>query len=335
MVCPFRPIATLNPSRWLALVCYVGCAAAVPAQAQESLSDAARRAIPAGDPRVAVAVIGPTRSDTVWINADTEYGAASLMKLAVIVAVARRVERTTAGIGSGWDRTLRVHNGFVSSAGKRRYRLTRAYDPDRELYGSIGSRMTVRSLAFRMIAHSSNLATNILIGYVGLDSVSAVPASLGVTGFVVRSALGDPVTSRGGMRNMVTARSTATLLDKIRKGEASSPAQTRFILGALEAQVFKDGIPTGVPAGSTVAHKTGQTPSVDHDAAIVTLPDHTQLILVVLTRDVPHDQASRIQGDVARTVAHAMMHADTTGVHPRVEVNVHVDAQRVARAVPQ
>lgn len=332
MVCPFQPIFPLSPTGWLTLVCYIACAAAVPAQAQESLNDAARGAIPAGDSRVAVAVMGPARSDTAWINADASYSAASLMKLAVIVAVARRVDRSTEGTGSGWDRTLRVHNRFVSSRGNRHYRLTRAYDPDRELYDSVGSRMTVRSLAFRMIAHSSNLATNILMDYVGLDSVSAVPASLRAPGVVVRSALGDPDAVRNGERNLVTARSVATLLDEIRNGRAASPAQTRFILAALGAQVFNDGIPAGVPAGAIVAHKTGQTASVDHDAAIVTCPDHRQLIVVVLTRDMPHDQASHVQADVARAVTRALMQPST---HVGTQTNTHAGARARTRVVTQ
>lgn len=56
-------------------------------------------------------------------------------------------------------------------------------------------------------------------------------------------------------------------------------------------QKFNDIIPPGLPAGTPVAHKTGWVNGVRNDAAIVTLPDGQQYILVVLTSGLPDEQA--------------------------------------------
>jgi beta-lactamase class A len=41
------------------------------------------------------------------------------------------------------------------------------------------------------------------------------------------------------------------------------------MIGILKRQHFNDAIPAGLPAGTPVAHKTGEITKIHHDAAIV------------------------------------------------------------------
>ena len=59
------------------------------------------------------------------------------------------------------------------------------------------------------------------------------------------------------------------------------------MLEILRLQQFNDMIPAGLPEGSgaLVAHKTGAISRVQHDAAIVDLPDGRRYALVIFARD--------------------------------------------------
>jgi beta-lactamase class A len=75
------------------------------------------------------------------------------------------------------------------------------------------------------------------------------------------------------------------------------------MLGVLGRQRFNEGIPAGLPAGTTVAHKTGSITALYHDAAVVTTPARRRYVLVILTRGLEEEQdAHRLVADLARIV---------------------------------
>jgi len=55
----------------------------------------------------------------------------------------------------------------------------------------------------------------------------------------------------------------------------------------LAGQTFNDQIPAGLhpQSGAVVGHKTGSISSVQHDAAVVRLPDGREYVLVLLADD--------------------------------------------------
>jgi beta-lactamase class A len=60
------------------------------------------------------------------------------------------------------------------------------------------------------------------------------------------------------------------------------------MLEILKRQSFNDGIPAGLPAGSVVAHKTGEITRIQHDATLVL--GGRPYVLIVLVRGLA-DQA--------------------------------------------
>jgi beta-lactamase class A len=76
----------------------------------------------------------------------------------------------------------------------------------------------------------------------------------------------------------------------IARGEAVDPASSRAMSEILERQTFNDGIPAGLPAGTRVAHKTGEITKIQHDAAIVYAP--RPFVLVILTRGIADPKES-------------------------------------------
>jgi beta-lactamase class A len=67
----------------------------------------------------------------------------------------------------------------------------------------------------------------------------------------------------------------------------------------LARQKFNEAIPAGLPAGTRVAHKTGEVTKIHHDAAIVYGP--RPFVLVILVRGLAETKDSAaLMADITR-----------------------------------
>jgi beta-lactamase class A len=216
--------------------------------------------------------------------------AASLMKVPVMVAAYRAHERGDLDL----DEPVVVRHE-VASALTGTFRADRDYDNDEEPWHLAGKRASLRWLCRRMIVTSSNLASNMLLGRLGLDAVAAVTPP----GFAVRRQIGDTAAEEAGLTNTVTVAATADLLIGLATGSAAGPAACREMLSVLAAQQHRDEIPAGLPPGTHVGNKTGWTDAVRHDAALVFPADAPPYALVVCTTGLPDQDARTVIRDVA------------------------------------
>jgi len=101
------------------------------------------------------------------------------------------------------------------------------------------------------------------------------------------------------LNNLTTARGLQILLTAIATGKAVSPDASREMVQILERQKFNEGIPAGLPAGTRVAHKTGEITKIHHDAAIVFTP--RPFVLVILVRGIEDKkQSAALIADITR-----------------------------------
>ncbi len=82
------------------------------------------------------------------------------------------------------------------------------------------------------------------------------------------------------------------LLQKIYRGEITSPALTKEMLDFMDISDFDDRIPKGVEEGVKVYHKTGDETGKIHDVGIVDLPKRP-FFLGVMTTDVTNDEETK------------------------------------------
>ena len=242
--------------------------------------------------------------DTLYLNADTSFHAASTMKLPVMIELFRAFD-------SGRlrpDGKVILGNEFKSIVDGSPYTLDAGSDSDSLVYTRIGGEITILELIDRMITRSSNLATNTVIDLVGAQNANATAHALGARNMRVLRGVEDNKAFQAGLNNTTTARDLAVLLEALQRNAAASPASTQTMREILLRQEFNGEIPAGLPAGTPVAHKTGFITGVLHDAALVYPTGRKPYVLVLLTRGIPDRAAARaMMVDISRLVyAHAM-----------------------------
>ena len=256
----------------------------------------------------AVAFMDLNSGDTLFINADSSYHAASTMKVPVMIELFTSAQANRLAMNQG----ILLVNQFASIVDGSRYSLDPSADSDTTLYHRIGRRIPVDTLLRLMIARSSNLATNILIALVGADQTTRAMRALGAARIQVLRGVEDGKAFERGMNNTTTARDLAVIMRAIEEGKAIAPAHRLQMLEILLAQEFNEKIPAGVPKGVSVAHKTGEITAHSHDAGIVYPPSRKPYVLVVLTRGITDGAvADKLIADVS-----ALVYAHATGSPP-------------------
>lgn len=245
--------------------------------------------------------------DSVLIEADRSFHAASTMKVPVMVEFFRQVDAGTLSL----DQPIPLVNQFRSIVDGSPYVLEPKDDEDSALYAQIGKPVPARELIQRMITRSSNLATNSVIALVDPKRATQTLRALGAQQMTVLRGVEDNKAYQQGLNNSATARDLATLLTAIEQGKAASPRSTEAMRSILLAQELNAEIPAGLPPGTRVAHKTGQISGVLHDAAIVYPSGRSPYVLVVLTSGIPDEKVARtLIVDISRAVyAHATQSA--------------------------
>jgi len=241
-----------------------------------------------------------TTGDSVRVGADLRFHAASTMKVPVMIQLFRDRDAGQLSL----DDSIPVTNTFRSIVDSSTYELTKADDSDSSLYTRVGGKASIGELVELMETVSSNLATNLLIARVGAPRANATAHALGADSILVLRGVEDGKAYRAGRNNTTTARDLGVLLAAIADGRAASPAACRDMLEILGRQHFKEGIPSGLPAGTRVYHKTGWIGGVVyHDAAVVELAGGRRYVLVVLTGGVQKDEdAYKLVSDLSRMV---------------------------------
>jgi beta-lactamase class A len=222
-----------------------------------------------------------------FTRADEPFHAASTMKVPVLIELYNQAHQGKLRL----DDTLVIRNEFRSLADGSPYSLDPSDDSEADLYRAAGSKRTLAELCDLMITVSSNLATNLLIEKLGVADIRQAVHALGADGMKVLRGVEDSKAFQQGLNNTTTARALALLLLAIARGEAVDPAASRAMSAILERQTFNDGIPAGLPAGTRVAHKTGEITRIQHDAAIVYAP--RPFVLVILTRGIENPKESK------------------------------------------
>src|SRR3954466_1837525 len=233
-------------------------------------------------------------------RADRWFHAASTIKVPILLGVFAAIDRGDLLPHS----RVHVRNRFLSVVENVPFRVESGRDANSAVHNAIGKMMRVDELAYHMITTSSNLATNLLLGVLGPESVNDTLKELGLDdGIELKRGVEDELAFEKDINNMVTANGLLRILVKLAEGKAFSPALSRRMMDILHGQEFNQGIPARLPKGARVAHKTGEISTVAHDAGVVYLPKRKPYVLVVLTEWDPEGSGrSRTIATISHTI---------------------------------
>ncbi|HYS52916.1 MAG TPA: serine hydrolase [Thermoanaerobaculia bacterium] len=235
-------------------------------------------------------------------NGDHYFHAASTMKLAVLLAVFRQVDHGALAL----DAPVHVRNRFTSIVNQEPFMLDLGGDADPDVYGHLGRTLTIRELAYWMITKSSNLATNLLVDVVGIQTIQQALDELEIDGVRILRGVEDQAAFDAGLNNEVTANGLLKLLRLIAEERAYSKNASAEMLKILLEQQYRSGIPAGLPKEARVAHKTGNISTVHHDAGIVFVEDRKPYVLVILTQFRAETGRGTAVADVSRDIFNAI-----------------------------
>ena len=198
---------------------------------------------------------------TVERGADEEFETASVIKAFLLAALYLQAERGKADLSAEIEYEA---SQFVDGSG-----MLRAL--------GVGARLKVKDTATMMIICSDNIATNMLIDYLGLDTINACLRELGTT----------------------TPRDYASLLAQMARGTLVSKAASVEMLAILRQQHYNtmltkdfpqyylDCEETGAPELLWVASKSGSMNACRNDGGIVHTP-YGEYVIVLMNKDF-HD----------------------------------------------
>jgi len=250
---------------------------------QTSLRDQVQAVIDTVDGTMAVAYINlQDPSDTLYLNADEMFHAASTMKTPVLIEAYKQVE---AG-GMSVNDSILVHNTFKSIADGSEFSVERDRDSGQEMHNKIGQMMSMRDILYDMTINSGNLSTNIIIDLLGAENVNQTMRELGAANIEVLRGVEDMIAFEAGLSNRTSARDLAVMFEHLANGTAVSEEASNDMINILLDQRFTEMIPAKLPDDVKVAHKTGWITGVVHDSGIVFLPDGRKYVLVILSKEL-------------------------------------------------
>ncbi|WP_327585362.1 class A beta-lactamase-related serine hydrolase [Nonomuraea sp. NBC_00507] len=188
--------------------------------------------------------------------------------------------------------------------------------------------ISLRDLAYLMIAVSDNSSADVLLGRVGMDAVNAMLARHGLTATrVTQSAkeLNESMRKDTGhgwpyldpdevarlsaldpaRANRSTPREMARLFGLIWRDEAASVASCAWMRTVLNMQVWPHRLASGFPYDDVaVSGKTGTLPTLRTESGVVEYPDGRRYAVAVFTRSfstaLNQPRADAVIGTAAR-----------------------------------
>lgn len=163
-----------------------------------------------------------------------------------------------------------------------------------------GTTLPLSQVATYMISQSDNTAANIIIDMVGISAVNTQADALGLTQTSLNRRMMDSAAMAKGVENYMSANDAAKILQMIYGKQLVNADMSTFALETLTQQQISQGIDQGVPAGITVAHKTGTLSGVENDGAIVLAS--RPYVLVVMTDGGGSSTELQLIADISEAV---------------------------------
>jgi len=241
---------------------------------------------------VGVSIIDLATGERLSIRGDDPVSSASVIKLPILVELFHQVQRGP----------LKLTDPIIMLASDQR--------PGSGVlqFLSTPHQLTVGDAATLMIILSDNTATNLIIDKVGIRNVNARMDSLGLKHtrlhakvFLGTSTSIDTAATRLWGFGVTTPSDIAEIFARLYRGQIVSDSASKQMIGILKNNFDYAEVPRYLPAGVSVAHKTGALNASRHDCGIVFSKPRDYVICVMTSDNV--DQTWRLDTEARVTIA--------------------------------
>ncbi len=221
------------------------------------------------------------------INENKLFPSASMVKVPIMASYALASSRGKVDLSRSI--TLKNRNKALGSG------ILKDYAP--------GTQFNIDDLIEIMVTQSDNTAANMLIEYLGFDSLNNYFKQLGLNNTNLSRKMMDFRKRRAGIENFTSARDLAYLLEEIYNNKLVNRDFSQKCLTILKRQKIRDRIPAKLPLNTLVAHKTGLERGICHDAGIVFTPGGDFIVCVLTKHDYKFARpAKKFISNIARDV---------------------------------
>ena len=221
--------------------------------------------------------INDLQGNVIAINADEKFETASTIKVYILAALFDAIEKGKASLSDMLE-----------------------YKKEHEIDGSgvmnsleIGTVLSVKNIATLMIIVSDNIATNILIDYLGVDNINACIQALGCKDTVLHNPIDFEKYDKLGTS---TPRDYASMWERMAQGTLISPEASAQMLAICKQQHYNSMLTKSIPAyyldpdnfddGEIiyVASKSGSMNACRNDGGIISTP-YGKYVIVLFNKE--------------------------------------------------
>ncbi len=227
----------------------------------------------------AVSVVDPVSGFSFHWNQDIPFHAASTYKAPVLAATYYLGQQRPALMG----KRLYVHNSFRSIYDFSIYEIPGVKESVGRAGNYLYRKKSVSFLLEQMSRYSDNLATNLVVDAITVDSYNKVLAGWGMGGLKIRRGVYDITAHRNCIDNQITSDSLVEFYRFVYTGQKLHPSTRRKIMKILTSTYHRERLPALLPKNVKVANKPGRIETVNHDAGIIFPPDGKPYYIAILT----------------------------------------------------
>lgn len=267
-----------------------------------------------------VAIKHLEKEEELLVNGHTLFPLASVFKIPILVTLFKEVVSNRIQLS---DRVQLSKSDRVPGSG-----VLKELDE--------GTNVSVKDLATLMIIISDNMATDKLLQLIGVETVQEYMKELGLENLDIHHSCWDLLSLSVGKypepytteryeyytnllnagkfdydsivfqevkgNNVSTVKEMNNLLEIIVRNDGLLQKSSKEILDILFRQQLRQRIPSQLPEGTKVAHKTGTIGGTVNDSGIIYLPYQkgTVLITVLSKGNSTMDEGARVIGKIAR-----------------------------------
>lgn len=221
--------------------------------------------------------INDLQGNVIAINADEKFETASTIKVYILAALFDAIEKGKASLSDMLE-----------------------YKKEHEIDGSgvmnsleIGTVLSVKNIATLMIIVSDNIATNILIDYLGVDNINACIQALGCKDTILHNPIDFEKYDKLGTS---TPRDYASMWERMAQGTLISPEASAQMLAICKQQHYNSMLTKSIPAyyldpdnfddGEIiyVASKSGSMNACRNDGGIISTP-YGKYVIVLFNKE--------------------------------------------------